>query len=355
MPILDFSKLTPDNQAVKDLKDLIELTVFQNEDMERFMTFMPKVTNGKKVGFIGEMEDVGIAGSGCDPTYQKVAIAAAQKVWEIGDWQVPLEMCYEDLENTIAKYCLKTGTNIADLTSTEYMDGIVLPKLTEAMMKMLWRFTWFGDKDAANVEGSGQITDGLNVELFKTCDGFFKRLFAICTANAGQHTVISANAEASYALQKSKMKELGAATSIFDAMLEDADSRIFQKSGHAIFATKSLCDSLSRDMREKYKVIMPWEVIFDGLEVGEYDGVTVVKCSIWDRFIQAYQNDKTKLNLPHRAVLCSPENLMYGCEGDNPMSDLDIWFERKSRKNYIYSTGKLGSMIGEDNLIQVAY
>ena len=108
-------------------------------------------------------------------------------------------------------------------------------------------------------------------------------------------------------------------------------------------------------MREKYKVIMPWAVIFDGLEVGEYDGVTVVKCSIWDRFIQAYQNDKTKLNLPHRAVLCSPDNLMYGCEGDNPISDLDIWFERKPRKNYIYSTGKLGSMIGEDNLVQVAY
>lgn len=45
---LDFDKLTPDNQAVKDLKDLIQLTVFQNEDMERFMTFMPNVTNGKK-------------------------------------------------------------------------------------------------------------------------------------------------------------------------------------------------------------------------------------------------------------------------------------------------------------------
>ena len=46
MPILDFSKLTPDNQAVKDLKDLIELTVFLNEDMERFMTVLPIVTNG---------------------------------------------------------------------------------------------------------------------------------------------------------------------------------------------------------------------------------------------------------------------------------------------------------------------
>lgn len=158
MPILDFSKLTPDNQAVKDLKDLIELTVFQNEDMERFMTFMPKVTNGKKVGFIGEMEDVGIAGAGCDPEYQKVAIAAAQKVWEIGDWQVPLEMCYEDLENTIAKYCLKTGTNIADLTSTEYMDGIVLPKLTEAMMKIIIRKSKFPQNPKRSVRFSGKRT-----------------------------------------------------------------------------------------------------------------------------------------------------------------------------------------------------
>lgn len=353
--MLDFSKLTPDNQAVKDLKELIQLTVFLSEDMAQFMTFMPKVTTGKKLGFIGEMEDVGKADAGCDPTYQKVAIAAAQKEWELGSWEVPLEMCYADLENTIAQYCLKTGTEIADLTSTEYMDGIVLPKLKEAMMKMLWRFTWFGDKNATDITAGGQITDGLNIELFKTCDGFFKRLFAICATNAGQHTTIAANGEASYALQRSKMKELGAATSVFDSMLEDADSRIFQKSDHAIFATKSMCDALSRDIKEKYKVIMPWETVFDGLEVGEYDGVKVVKCSLWDRFIQAYQNNKTKLNLPHRAVLCSPSNLFYGCEGDNPMSELDVWFERKPRKNFIYSAGKLGSLIGEDNLVQVAY
>ena len=86
MPILDFSKLTPDNQAVKDLKDLIELTVFQNEDMERFMTFMPKVTNGKKVGFIGEMEDVGIAGAGCDPEYQKSGYRCRPE--SMGNWRL---------------------------------------------------------------------------------------------------------------------------------------------------------------------------------------------------------------------------------------------------------------------------
>ena len=61
MPILDFDKLTPDNQAVKDLKDLIQLTVFQNEDMERFMTFMPNVTNGKKTGIIVTGKQIGRA------------------------------------------------------------------------------------------------------------------------------------------------------------------------------------------------------------------------------------------------------------------------------------------------------
>ncbi|MBP1615565.1 MAG: hypothetical protein H6Q13_3013 [Bacteroidetes bacterium] len=355
MPVLDFSKLTPDNQAVKDLKELIELTVFQSENMEQFMTFMPNITTGKKLGFVGEMEDVGIAGAGCDPNYQKVSIAAAQKEWELGDWQIPLELCYTELENTIAQYCLKTGTEISDLTSTEYMDGIVLPKLNDAMMKMLWRFTWFGDKSALSVTDGGVVSDGINIELFKTCDGFFKRLFAICAASAGQHTSIAANGEATYTLQRSKLKELGAATSVFDSMLEDADSRIFDKQDNAVFATKSLCDALSKDIKEKYKTIMPWTTVFDGLEVGEYDGVKVVKVSIWDRFIQKYQKGGTKVNIPHRAVFCSPSNLFYGCEGKNPMSDLDIWFERKARKNYIYSNGKLGALVGEDNLIQFAY
>lgn len=38
MPILDFSKLTPDNQAVKDLKDLIELTVFHQVYLQPIIT-----------------------------------------------------------------------------------------------------------------------------------------------------------------------------------------------------------------------------------------------------------------------------------------------------------------------------
>lgn len=352
------SKLTPDNGAVKSLKDLLIATNFVDEELEKFFTLRQNVHNGDKLGWVGEMSDVGWAGSGCNPTYKDAAIQFAQKEWGIGDWQIPLKWCYEDLEGTIAEYCLKTGTEIGDLTSTEYMDNIVLPALDLAMKRMMWRFIWFGDKTAANTdleEGAGVITEDVDVSLFKTTDGFWKQLFAICTSNAAQHTTIAANSQTTAALQKSKLRDSGVAIGIFDALLDDADPRIAAMDGAAIFCTKSLGDALTRDLKNKYNLILTWEQIFKGLDVTEYDGTLVYRVSIWDRFIQAYQNDGTKLNLPHRAIYGSPKQLFVGTPANNLISELEIWFDKKERVNYLYSTGKLGCLIGEDNLFQIAY
>lgn len=354
MPKLDFSKLTPSAKEVESLKDLIQFTAFEDENLEKFMTFIGTAQHGKKVGFIGEMEDVGVKGTGCNPTYKPATIASSEKTWDIGEWQIPLSLCYKELEGTIAEYCLKSGTEIGDLTSTEYMQYVARPALEKAMMKMMWRFAWFGDKDAQSVSSGGVIKDGVNVELFKTCDGLFKRLFAITTEHENQKTTIAANEQATYALQKSKLLEAGVATGIFDDMLLNADSRITSNGG-AFIVTDSLAKALAYDMKKTYKEIMPWTVLSDGLEVSTYGGVPVLKVALWDRFINAYQNNGTKLNIPHRAVLSSVGNLLIGAPQNDLISDLDIWFDRKDRQNYFYSAGKLGSMVLEDELIHMAY
>ena len=331
------------------------MTNFLDEDLERFFTLRQNVHNGDKLGWDGEMDDVGWDGSGCNPSYKNANVKFAEKEWSIGDWQIPLKWCYTDLINTIAEYCLKTGTEIGDLTSTEYMDDIVMPALDLAIKHMMWRFIWFGDKEAANVDDSGQITDGVDVKLFKTTNGFWKQLFAIGTANASQKTTIAANSQESTALQLSKVKENGVAIGLFDSMLENADSRIFAMEGAGIFCTKTLADALTKDLKREYKEILTWEQIFKGLDMTEYNGIPVYRVSIWDRFIQKYQNDGTKLNLPHRAVFGAPSQLLVGTPANQLISDLDIWFDRKDRVNYLYSTGKLGCLIGEDNLFQIAY
>lgn len=349
------SSLTPDNGAIRNLRDLIIAETFTDPELERFFTLVQNAKNGEKIGYRGAMSDVGWAGSGCNPSYKNATIQFLDKEWSIGDWQVPLKWCYTELINTIAEYCLKTGTEIGDLTSTEYMDDIVYPALKDAMMNMMWRFVWFSDKDAKLHSESGVLSTGTDTELFKTTDGLWKRLFTIGTSSAGQKTAIAANSEATMAEQFSKLKESGVAIGIFDAMLENADARIAGLPGAGIFCTKTLADALTKDLKREYKEILTWEQIFGGMKVTEYNGVPVYQIPVWDRMIMKYQNDGTKLNLPHRAVFGSPREMLVGTPANDLISELDIWFDKKDRMNYLYSTGKMGTQIGQDDLFQLAY
>lgn len=350
-----FKDLTPDNGVIKTLKELIQMTTFKDESLESLFTLMTSARNGKKLGFIGDMEDVGTKLTNrCNPTYVSASIDANEKEWELGEWEIPLKLCYEDIMGTVAEYTLRTGTDKGDMTSIEYMNVVYRPALENAMINMMWRLIWFGDKDANNITGgSGQITDGVNTNLFTVADGFWKRLFAIITDNESQKTAIAANSQTTAALQKSKLLDSGVATGIVDSMLMEADPRISTLDGAAIFMTKSLADALTQDVKKTYSTIMPWEVIFDGVQMAQYNGVPIYSVSIWDRMIKKYQNDKTKLNIPHRAVYTSPKNLLVGAPGEL-ISDLDIFFNREKRQTQIYSTGDLGTLIAEDELVQVA-
>ena len=71
--------------------------------------------------------------------------------------------------------------------------------------------------------------------------------------------------------------------------------------------------------------------------------------------INQYEDTGAKWNKPFRAVFANPENLIIGCDANDPISDLDIWFEKKERKNMIYATGKLDTKIAQDDLVHMAY
>lgn len=350
-----FQNISVDPKDVTDLKDLIPLSIDQDEEFQRFVG-LKKVENGDPVAFLGEMDDVGVAGSGCDPTYQEVGIANSQKRWELGDWQIPIKICYEALAGTIAEHSLKTGTEVGDLTSTEFMTYIIRPALERQMKRMIWRFGWFGDKGAKNIAESGQLAADVKKELFTTCDGLFKRIFTQCASKSHQLTAIEANTKESWTEQKAAMLAKGVATGIMDTMLMDADSRISSDPNAVVLMTKSFADCLTHDVKERFNIIMPWETVFDGLDMVKYDGVTIARVSIWDRMIRAYENTGTKLNKPFRLVYANTNTqLQVATNADGLISDLDIWFDKKERRNYIYSTGKIGTQILEDDMFQAAY
>lgn len=349
---LENLKLEPENLA--SIKDAVQETFYNDEDFSSFVNIQ-KVKEKDPIALLGEMEMVGKKGGGCDPTYEEKGIANSQKRWELGQWEIPLKICYEALKGTIAEYSLKTGTAIGDLTSTDFMT-IYADALQRAMQQMIWRFGWLGDKKAALASeeggGGGKLTAGLDISNFNVCDGLFKRIF---TATATKHTAITANSEATAALQISALRKSGAATTLVDTILMDADTRIVDDSDAVLLMTRSLADALTYDLKKTYHDIMPWEKLFDGFEVATYNGVKIARVGIWDRMIKAYEMGATTVNLPHRAVFCNPKHLMIGTDADNLISDLDIWFDQKERRNYLYATGKIGTALLEEDMIHVAY
>ena len=347
---LEHLTLQPENLA--SIKDAVQETFFKDEDFSSFVNIM-KVKNDDPIALIGEMEMVGKKGGGCDPTYEEKGIANSQKRWELGQWEIPIKICYEALKGSIAEYSLKTGTEIGDLTSTDFMT-IYTDALQRAMQQMIWRFSWFGDKAAALAgSGGGKLTAGSDVNMFNVCDGLFKRIF---TATASKnHTTIAANSKTTAAEQISELRKKGAATTVVDTILMDVDTRIIDDSDAVLLMTRSLADALTYDIKQTYHDIMPWEKVFDGFDVATYNGVKIARVGIWDRMINAYEKGATTVNLPHRAVFCNPKHLMVGTDADALISDLDIFFSKKERRNYIYATGKIGTALLEENMIHAAY
>lgn len=346
---LENLKLQPENLA--SIKEAVQETFYNDENFGEFVSIQ-KVKDGDPVALLGEMEMVGKSGSGCDPTYEEKGIANSMNRWELGDWNIAIKICYEALKGTIAEYSLKTGTAIGDLTSTDFMT-IYTDALQRAMQQMIWRYGWFGDKAAALSTNGGKLSAGMDVDMFNTCDGLFKRIFAATATK--NHTEIAANNEDTTAAQIAAIRKKGAATDLVDTILMDVDSRILDDSKAVLLMTRGLADALTYDVKKTYHDRMPWEKIFDGFDVATYNGVKIARVGIWDRMINGYEKSDTKVNLPYRAVFCNPKHLMVGTDADSLISELDIWFDQKERRNYLYATGKIGTHLLEENMIHAAY
>ena len=352
---MNFGQFTVDNGALRELGELLWLTAFNNPDIELVMSQRTGVFNGQKLGYIDDMGDVGKHQSGCNPTYDNVNVNGIEKEWTLGPWQIPLKMCYDELENTLAKYGLDWGTNVANLTETPYWTEVLMPLLQRAMMEMYWRITFFGDTDAKNIADSGLLTAGINPKLFTMCDGFFKRFQAITAANSHQLTTIAANAETSYDAQKKAIREPGVAIDIVDSVLSDADSRIFYKEDHALFMTNSLFKALRNDAKRISNLQLEVSHVTDGIQMSSYDGHNIIVLDIWDRMIKKYQDNGKSLNCPHRCVLTSPQNLFAGTTAKDAISDVTVKFDDVTRLNHIFAQSNIGTLVGEDDLVQVAY
>lgn len=351
---INFSAFTKDNGAVKTIGELLFTTQYKTGDLAQTFAVLTGVENGKHLGFIDSIGDVAFAGRGCNPEYQSVNPKGYEKIWELGEYSTPLEICADDWKDTLVRYAMHEGTRLEDLTDTEVMEKVLIPLLSKAHEKALWRMAWFGDKSASHITDGGEITDTINTNLFTMATGLFKHLESIATANPAQKVAISANSQSTYANQLSAIKGAGVATGIVDDVIANADGRI-QGNGGVLFMTNWMYRALVHDYRAKYNATIPYESVSEGVGLSEYEGIKIVVLQEWDNAIKTYQNDGTKWNKPFRVVFANPDNLLIGTSDDALNPDVEISFDQKSRTNIYYSASNIGTLVAEDDLVQVAF
>lgn len=352
--LVNFTALTAPNGAIERLSEVLFTTSWKLGELSNSAAVKVGQRNKKKVGYLDSIDPVAKAGRGCNPTYESVMPKGFEKAWDMGDYSIPLKICAQVWRDTIAEYALEKGTSQDDLTDTEIMDKVLLPLLSKAYDEALWRMAWFADKNAALIANSGVITAGTDLTLLNMTDGLWKQIGGIVTANAAQKTTIAANAQTTYATQKSALNTQGVAIGIIEAMLSDADGRIFNNGG-VLMMTNSFYQALRKDYNRAYNATIPFENVSRGVSISEFDGIQIRVFNEWDINIKTYENSGTALNAPHRVIYTNPNNLRIGTEDEATLADLDIFFDKKTRENYFYAASNIGALIGEDELIQVAY
>ena len=269
---IDFTSLTPKNGAVQDLAELIFLELVEDDKLGQLVTFMPRQENGKKLGFVGKAGLLGKKAKGCDPEYAKNLVQASEKTWDLQEWEIAEEICYKELENTIAEHFAANGSDMADLTSSEYMEKVVRPILEQAIRDLMIRFIFFGDKNA-----EGSLKDGVDAEYFTLIDGIFKQLFEGVTAGKTTRVAIDANTKTTVAAQYEAMRQPGAATGVLNNLIINTPMKLRRMADRVFIVTQAFADMLNLDIQENNKGSeLQWESLFAGIQKTSYQGITLV-------------------------------------------------------------------------------
>jgi hypothetical protein len=351
---LDFSQITPDNGAVRDINRLVFKDVLSAERIGTLLNIFPRVFNGDKLGLVGEFGLVGLEGTGCNPEWGNDAIATEEKTWDIATWQIAEKLCWADVENTLVKYTLNTGTDITDMTANDYLDEIVVPRLELAIMKMYIRIAFFGDTAAETVTDGGVIKDTVNPAYFTLTDGIFKQLFTSVTAGTTPHVAIAANSEATIAAQLAAINS--EARTALDNMIAAANPALRQASDQVIYVTQAFASGLEAQLLSNCcGSDLAWTALFGGIRETTYRGIRLRVVPQWDEIIQSYEGDGVAYNLPFRAIYTTERNLALGVNGTDEFAGLRITFDPVTLYNYIYATDKMGALVLDDKMAVIGY
>lgn len=359
MALITPGDITWNGKEVMALSEAVIEKAYAKPSLRDYHTIVPGIVAKTQVVFLGRLGLVGKKNTGnCAPEPNESGIQMTEKFWNPEYIEDRFQECWTNLRETFFVWGLKKGINKPDLSGTDFW-LFLEDLLADAVEEAILRLAWFGDRDAANTNASpaGIISPGTDVDYFNPIDGFWKQIFEAVTANplrkAGTFTK---NAAATTALQQFDDTDTTnkVVTKALRLLLTKADYRLRAMGGVKIYVTQSVFDQYITEL-ETTGLTPSFDVVTDGITVLKRNGVEIVAISFWDRYIAAYENNGTKLHLPHRALLTVKENLQIGTEEEAGMGALTTYYDPKDKDVIIDFGFNEDAMLVEGYLFEVIY
>jgi len=336
---------------LRSLNELVVTAVLEAPALRSYATVITGIKNDKRIGIIpGTFGLVGKAAQSCNPTAQCIEDTAIEKTWSPKYLEIIIDMCIDELNDTLLKLAINCGIEVYDLTKTQIFTFIqnILAKDIE---KMIFRMVWFGDT-AATIFPAGYLTPGTDPTFFNVFDGFFKQFAAIYALNPLQLQAMPGNTQATYALQQSvatPLLTLNAVNSLIDA----GPAELEQQSDKVIIVTRSVFQRLRRQLQALGTAFQDYKLMIGGIEFANWDGIPLISLPLWDQFIRTYENNGVKWNDPHRVVYTTIQNLQVGTACTGLFDRINSFYDPRSRYNRMEAVDAFDAKIIDDRLLMV--
>lgn len=346
---IDTTLLTFTAEQVRAIGDMTFDAFIKAPEVQATCVIHDNVVFNREVAFFGVGGIVGSAAQGCNPTYDSYVVGTRKITWEPAEWQVPLALCYKDLDNTLGVYSRKTGIAIADMVDTDYMNVIVMA-LTESLKEFFIRVIWFGDKLIENITDSGVLVDTCDVKYFNLIDGLFKQMDTQVTANPAQGVNVAENEGVSKVAQAMVVANVQGYLSklIFNAPLE-----LRGMANNFILCTQTIYDAYYQSLLSD-KITPMYQNILDGVEALTYLGVPIIPMPLWDRLIKTYFDQGATYLNPNRALYTNQEVLGVAVDSLSSLGEIDVNYDKKSKLVLIDAGGMLDAKLQNPSLFTYA-
>jgi len=323
-------------EELKDWSKVINELTFGDPTLNDLHEIEQGIKYNEQIVFAGRMGLMGKTVSGCTPNAVG-GITLTEKTWTPVDMDFRLEHCSANAnaQDKLIRQMSKMNPDFYNVIegSNSPVGNFLVAKVVEGFNENLIRQAWFSDTAAALTSGGGVFKVGTDLGYFNSLNGLFKQIFTEIPTTDSKYVAIAKNAGASYALQALAS---GDAIATLKAMYNKADSRLLDSGAAKFYVTRSIWDGYLNDLESLQNSGNGNTVINENGQVSlTYRGIPVVKVEVFDRVIAAYQDNGTKWNLPHRAVLSTPSNLRIGTLSTDDFGTIDAFYDQYHKVNVI--------------------